>query len=919
MDNKKLNPTVIVASALTLAAIVMVIAAVATGVRRASPREEPVVTPSVTSKITEPAVTTVLTTTSVPETTLPESETTTVPTTVTTVTTTTEATTTTVTTTTVATTTTVTTTTAATTTTVATTTVPPPPDFGILGYNFDNPASSDKAAAKGNVDSIIINEVCAKSKSSLKDKDGEYPDWIELYNPTDSMINLEGVGLSDDVDTPLKWVFPNVNIQPKSYLVVFCSDKNKSSPELHTNFKISSGNEQILLSKPDGSVIDSVIISSSDNDITFGRYPNASSTYRLLEATPGQSNDKSTINLEAGLAAPILSKASGFYSSQFNLSITAAPDTTIYYTTDGSVPTTSSKKYSSEITIRDRSSERAVLTYKKGTTVDSGSENFPSQEFEKSTVIRAIAVDSKGRVSKVSTATYFVGSQILNKYKNVAVISVVSDPDGLYNKSTGIYVAGDVFTEWRKKNSTAALDGSTPANFNQRGRDWERDAHVDFFRSGDLEFSEDVGMRIHGGWSRNSQQKSLKFYMRSDYGESKLKYKLFQSNRSYADGKVIGEYKRFMIRNGGNDSFIMLFKDAWTQACVKYFNFATQASDVVVCFLDGEYWGVYTLNEVYDDNYVEENYGVDADNVILIKAGELEEGLESDYDNYWRKAVDFVEKNDMSVEANYQKACEYFDIESFAEYIAMEVYIGNEDWLWNNWACWRARETSSKLYHDGKWRFMVYDTEYSMNLYGSGGDYRYNILKDLANGDGHLGKMVKSLLKSQSFKSTLVIAFEDVMNIAFNPTSAAKLLDQYYNKYSPYLSQHFRRFVFWQNTDGVKNNVESWKKWLKKRYDYMPEQLNSVLKLGTTKMNILSMTVNDTSGGYVRINGIPITFTGGKWEGKYFGGYKLKIEAVPANGYEFTGWSGSYSGDSAAITFDPTGAYSLTANFKKKG
>ena len=827
---------------------------------------------------------------------------------------TTEATTTTVTTTTEATTTTVTTTTEATTTTAA----PKPVELGVLGYDLSEKVSTDKSLAKGKVTSLVINEVCPSNKNTLDDKDGESKDWIEIYNPTDSVINLEGVGLSDDKNDPFKWTFPSVNIQAKGYIIVFASDKDIKTPELHTNYKISGGNEEIVLTSSDGKTIDSFIISATEEDQTYGRYPDGSDGLRLLSATLGKSNDKAKEVVEAGTLKPLFSNESGFYSQQFSLKITAEPGCTIYYTTDGSVPTTKSNKYTQSITIKDRSSDKAILTYKRDLTVADDS-FYPNKEFEKATIIRAIAVDKNGVVSDVTTATYFVSSSIANKYKDVDLISVVIDPDDLYDHETGIYVAGKVFEDWRAEHPNDPLDGNSQANFNQRGREWERDAHIDYFSSANLEFSSDVGVRIHGGWSRNSAQKSLRFYFRDEYGESKLDYELFEGNYSEDTNKKITSYKRFLIRNGGNDSYIMTFKDPWTQSLFSEFNFGTQATNLVICFLDGEYWGVYTACESLDKHYVEEKYGVPDEDVVVMKNNSLEDGDEPGDEELWNITRRYIRDHDMSNPDNYAKACEMMDMDSFAQYIAAEIYIGNEDWIWNNAAWWRSRSTdkADSPYQDGKWRFLMFDVEFSMNLYGNGKDVQYDILDDLLRKDGYFGPILSSLLKNDTFKHKFVVACEDVMNIAFNKNYASNKLNSYLQEYSPYLEQHFDRYVGWQSLNGVRNNVEDWKKWVANRQSAFLSILKQDLGIDGTN-NKVTVELSDTSGGIVRVNGHKVPTSGGSWSGTYMSGYKIVIEAVPAKGYEFVGWSGSYDGDAASITVNPAKALTLKANFKKK-
>ena len=108
-------------------------------------------------------------------------------------------------------------------------------------------------------------------------------------------------------------------------------------------------------------------------------------------------------------------------------------------------------------------------------------------------------------------------------HNDLPIVSITTDPDGLFNEKTGIYCLGDVYKEYDEENPDHPWNGSIPANYNQRGREWEKECYVEYFDSeGNSLISQDCGIRIQGGWSRADYQKSFRLYARNDYGKSSL-------------------------------------------------------------------------------------------------------------------------------------------------------------------------------------------------------------------------------------------------------------------------------------------------------------------------------------------------------------------------------------------------------------
>ena len=423
------------------------------------------------------------------------------------------------------------------------------------------------------------------------------------------------------------------------------------------------------------------------------------------------------------------------------------------YTTDGTDPRTSAtrEEYTAPIEIKDRSNDPNVVSAVP-TEMISGNFNefsFGEGDFwcnkkapsdnavDKCTVIRASSEKSDGSVSQSFSGSFYIGSaeEHIKGLKesceaaghDLAVMNITMDYADLFDSKIGIYVKGDIFSKALEdyKASGESIENETArqldANYKQRGKEWERDCHIELNEisaEGNVTnaLSQDCGIRIQGAWSRADYQKSFRLYARNDYGKSSFDT-VFWDSFTDVNGEAITSCKTFVLRNGGNDANYSKFKDMMIQNMVSGRGVETQQGTACVLFIDGEYWGLYTLQSDYSDRYFADRYNVAKSNVVMYKNDELSEG-EAEDEKLFNDMYKFITENDMSIEENYRKACAMIDMDNLVEYAATEMYIFNDDWPQNNYACWRTRTIEQgNSYADGRWRFVLFDTESSCSHY----------------------------------------------------------------------------------------------------------------------------------------------------------------------------------------------------------
>lgn len=166
---------------------------------------------------------------------------------------------------------------------------------------------------------LIINEICASSITTLRDEDGEYPDWIELYNAGAKAIDLSNYALSDDPDSLVKWRFPQGSvIEPGGYYVVYASGKDRASANggwPHASFKLRSNGETVILADIQGRMVDLVTYDLLEADTSWGRDEEGTSGFkRFSQPTPGLPNTRTgEVAMDTNLC---LANASGLYITE---------------------------------------------------------------------------------------------------------------------------------------------------------------------------------------------------------------------------------------------------------------------------------------------------------------------------------------------------------------------------------------------------------------------------------------------------------------------------------------------------------------------------------------------------------------------------------------------------------------------------
>lgn len=651
---------------------------------------------------------------------------------------------------------------------------------------------------------LCINEFIANSSIVYEGADGESGEWIELYNGSGERIDLTGYGLSDDPDEPYKYTFGTVYMDPGGFLLVGtdAEDAERYGTDIMT-FRLSSRGGCVVLTSREGETIDYFEYQTCYNEIPYGRAYDGGPLALLNKATPGYSNSGSlvsryvtdTVNKEK----PEFSQPGGFYDEPFYLSIDHPAGTSVYYTTDGSIPNFTSNQYVEPIYIQDVSSlpnryANISTTYNRNPLLEYG--GLP---VKKGVTIRA-RICRDGYFSEYTQdATYFVGMK-----PELTTVSLITDPDNLFGYENGIYVSGvlgkySVLTKYDEQTAGHNYLG----NYSVRGKETTRPVHVEIFSAsnGYTGGGQSAEFRLNGGPTGSSQPcKPLRLYATSKYGDANV----FDVDFTYGDDRPT-DTRQIVLRTKRN--FVTgALQDVVASVLFLNDNLYTQEYEPVALYIDGEYWGIAALRERVTQRGIAMRFGIDDKEMALVKYNDrnidLVSGEEQDLADYL-ELQDYSLSHDMTLEESYRFVADRIDLDSFIRQQLIHIFFANCDWPDNNIRAFRSKYIDPENpYADGKWRYVLYDLDNScMDAGHNTLLYAMGLIEERAGGWTYpyalpvwSTALFSGLMENPTFRAQYLKVYLEYREKIFQPNYLNAVLDRILDDYGSEFEGHIRRW-----------------------------------------------------------------------------------------------------------------------------
>ena len=692
---------------------------------------------------------------------------------------------------------------------------------------------------------VVINEYSAANYDAHSDNYGEYEDWIELYNTTNSPVDINGWYLTDKSANPTKWIIPSSFIIPANgFSIIYCSGRDELiGGSAHSNFKITQtkGNEVLMLSDLTGAFQDSVVVMPNQNSHTRGREIDGAISWSVF--TTGTPNSTNTGAMQEYEPAPVFSAPLGYQSAPISLSISSS--SSIYYTINGDVPNSGSTAYTGPINL--------------STT----------------TVVKAIAINSNPSIppSFIEYGTFFFG---LDNH-TIPVISISGDGIDDLLVSNG---------SW----------GGTVAPYS------EPNGTIEYFDENGMLVDKGSGeYNRHGNDSWAYDQRGFDYIMRDQFGYNyALKDKIFET-------KDRAKFQRLIIKAAANDNYPSSFGATGAHIRDSYINHLSQLAKLkldersyapCILYKNGEYWGVYDIREKVDDpDFLDYYYDQDEkykDSPEYIQYLKYWGGISTEYggpnaETDWLALKNYIISNPMANNANYQTVKSQFNTGSLIDYFLLNSYVVAADWLNYNTGWWRGLDPNGDK---KKWRYELWDMD---NTFGHGTNYTGIPNQgpnadpcdpdNLPNPGGPWSQVPiwNALQDNEGFFDDYLNRWQDLANGYFSCDSMLAVLNRMIDVIDPEMDRQIQKWG--GNKPQWESNVNDLRNYIAQRCAYMNTGFVPCYPALSGPYNV---TVEIIGTGEVEMSdGNFINQNNSGWTDQRFGGINLPFKVTSGN---FISW-----------------------------
>lgn len=512
------------------------------------------------------------------------------------------------------------------------------------------------------------------------------------------------------------------------------------------------------------------------------------------------------------------------------------------------------------------------------------------------------------------------------------VVTLTTAPKNLWDPDFGIYVKGN------------------HNNYEQTGSDWQRPALFRFYEpDGSLGLSLPIGIRMHGGGSRELPQKTFRLYANPDNPDALFDYPFFPDSQ-------VSRFRTLLLRNSASDWNYAFMRDVVTQRlAAKYSQVDTQPDRPVVVYLNGQYWGIYYIRDRYDQEYFHQKYQLDPSKLTILEVphdhgadrGEvvIDEGkYQSDADEFNRLYKEAQKCRDC---ADFNYFNQYIDLQNFIDYNIFEIHFANFDWPYGNNKLWRYHNTVADQNReliekfprglDGRYRWLMYDLDVG---FGFSSDDHEEMKLAAKNGD--YGRLIddrfpfRNLFYNPTFQENFFNRYANLLATAFNPTAVKTEIDQLVSELRSEMPRQIARWKdevsplglqFSQSMDDWLYQVDLLKTYADYRSQFMRQ---NTLRDFADDMRLshlvqIELDVRQTDGktgsGTIQTHRTLLESNQFPFSNQYFPLGSINIEALPRSGYVFDHWEGDVypaQKNRAKQRLELIRDYQLTAVFKPK-